>query len=75
MKIGLYTKTVLTVIAVCLIALLLREANIVPFVYASDVVDVRIVGIDESGSLRWEAIPVEVKGGSVEIDGSVHVYQ
>jgi hypothetical protein len=70
MKTDSYTKIVLTVIAVALVGILFRDANL-PLIStaqaqfsqkdrASDVVKVQIVSIDESPSLRWEPIPVKM---------------
>lgn len=62
MLIDRYTKAVLTVIALCLVWLCTRDLTIIPAVSAqSDVVKVQIVSIDESPTLRWEAIPVRVR--------------
>jgi len=85
-----YTKAVLTVIALCLITIVIRDLPLMPTVRANDpamnhdlnvaygivplnedgsinvrmdqsqVVDVRLRGIDEASSLRWEAINVRV---------------
>ena len=66
MKVDAYTKFILTIIAICLTAILLRDVDIIPEAQAAtargdNVVKVQIVSIDESPSLRWEAIPVEIK--------------
>jgi len=63
MKIDLYTKIILTVIAVCLVIITVRGTGYVGLANASsrDAVPVVIRGIDESPSLLWEALPVEVK--------------
>ncbi len=58
MKVDVYTKLVLTVIAICLTPIVLREIGIIP---TANVVKVQIVGIDESSGLRWEAIPVKIE--------------
>ena len=60
MKIDVYTKIVLTIIAACLVLLVLKAYNVVTPAYAADVVDVRIRGIDEAGHLRWEDLPVKI---------------
>lgn len=62
MKIDLYTKIVLTVIAVCLIALVVRGGNFIGTANARDTVDVRIVGIDER-EIGYGVLPVKVKSG------------
>ncbi|OFW11098.1 MAG: hypothetical protein A3G20_05190 [Acidobacteria bacterium RIFCSPLOWO2_12_FULL_59_11] len=61
-----YTKVMLTIITVCLVWMCIRDLAIIPEAYAqrdrgTDVVKVQIVSIDESPSLRWEAIPVVVR--------------
>ena len=54
-----YTKVVLTVIAVALVALALQPYTIPKHALAqSGIVDVRIRGIDEAPTLHWEAINV-----------------
>lgn len=63
MKVDWYTKSILTVIAVCLAALVIRDIVNIPVVEAAtdrgeNVVKVQIVSIDESPSLAWEALPV-----------------
>jgi len=86
----LYTKVILTVIALCLVVLVTDKVNIIPSAFAhgagspvlnrpasyglvpvnedgsitvklqsSEVIDVQLRGIDESPSLRWEAIRVK----------------
>ena len=55
-----YVKVVLTVIAFK--PVFVTEAQ-------GQVVDVRIVGIDEAQHLRWESIPVKVKDWNVRIEG------
>ena len=93
MKVDKFTKVVLTVIAVNLTILTVKNLDIIPRAYAneptnnlelapnvnyglvplnedgsinvnlssSDVIDVRLRGIDEASHLRWEAIPVRVE--------------
>ncbi len=69
MKVDIYTKIILTVIAVCLAVIVLRDINIVSEAQAQApselssgrVVSVKIVGIEKSRRSAWKAIPVEVK--------------
>ena len=84
MKTDLYTKTILTVIAICLVCLVIQEdlplsptANAATVNQAGiqdvrivrvdksrvkrDPLSVQIVGIDESATCRWEALPVKIK--------------
>ena len=58
MRIDLYTKIVLTVIAVALVALAVQPYTMPKAADAQEIVDVRIRGIDESPYLFWEAINV-----------------
>jgi len=63
MKTDLYTKVVLTVIAICLVIIVIGKTNFVSMVNASsgDPVQVVIRGIDRAGGQNWEAIKVEVQ--------------
>jgi hypothetical protein len=62
-----YTKFILTVIAICLTVIVVRDIDIIPVANAApvdrgdNVLKVQIVSIDESPNLRWEAIPVKVQ--------------
>lgn len=61
MKVDLYTKLVLTVIAACLVALVLGASSNP----AADVVKVKIVGIERRAdmpmTLPWDAVHVKVE--------------
>ena len=69
MKVDLYTKTVLTVIACCLLYFVLRDISIVPDVRAQsrgtiDVNVVQVAGatISNNGMVSYDAfLPVKVK--------------
>ena len=66
MRADWYTKVILTIIAACLVWMCVRDLAITPTTYAQadsggEVVKVQIVSIDESPSLRWERLPVEVR--------------
>ena len=59
-----YTKLILTIIAIALIALAVQ-----PYIMpnqaraqwtSGDTIDVRIRGIDEARHLRWEPLPVRI---------------
>ena len=60
-----YVKVVLTVIAVCLVVIAFKPVFVTEAEAQGQVVDVRIVGIDEAQHLRWESIPVKVKDWNV----------
>ena len=64
MKIDLYTKCVLTVIAVCLSLIVLRDVTVLDRAEADEanaaqknVQDVRIVGIHRHPQQQWDAMP------------------
>ena len=68
MKIDLYTKVILTTIALSLLSIVFRDVPIISSAQAAPAVDrgdqvvkVQIVSIDESPNLRWEAIPVTAR--------------
>ena len=67
MKIDLYTKIILTTIALSLVSIVFRDVPLIQSAQAApvdrgdEVVKVQIVSIDESTSLRWEAIKVKVE--------------
>ena len=61
MKIDLYTKCILTVIAVCLSLIVLRDVPVLERAEANEnrgnVQDVRIVGIHRHPHQQWDAMP------------------
>jgi hypothetical protein len=67
MKVDLYTKIILTTIALSLVSIVLRDVPLIESAQAAQVdrgdqvVKVQIVSIDESPHLRWEAIPVKAE--------------
>jgi hypothetical protein len=63
MKIDLYTKIVLTVIAVCLFIIAIGRTDFTSVANAGsdDPVQVVIRGIDRAGGQRWDAITVKVQ--------------
>jgi len=63
MKTDLYTKIVLTVIAICLVIIAIERTNFTSVANAGsdDPVQVVIRGIDRAGGQNWEAIKVEVQ--------------
>lgn len=70
MNIDLYTKAILTVIAICLVILTLQNSQFIPVAHAQRdrgkdllavagyVHKVQIVGTDQDPHLRWEKICV-----------------
>ncbi len=67
MQVDRFTKSVLTVIALCLVWICLRDVPVTSAAHAApsdrgeEVVKVQIVSIDESPNLAWESLPVEMK--------------
>ena len=62
MNIDIYTKSVLTVIAFCLLYFVVKDAAVIPNAYANAVVDVNIVKV--AGSTIYSsdgALPVKLK--------------
>jgi hypothetical protein len=61
-----YTSFILTVIAVCLVVIVIRDVPIISKamaqsgLYKGDTVAVTIRGIDECSSCRWVPLPVKV---------------
>ena len=88
MKTDLYTKVLLTIIAFCLVIILIRDIDFLPIANAAttdpnlgqqyglvpvnedgsinvkinqgELIDVRLIGIDEALDLSWDPIPVNV---------------
>jgi len=65
MKTDAYTRVILTIIAICLTVIVLRDTEIIPAAQAAtdrgeEVIKVQIVSIDESPNLRWETIPIKI---------------
>jgi hypothetical protein len=60
-QIDFYTKFILTVIALCLIWICLRDVRLFPRLYASnpELVDVRIKAIKREVGLGWDPVSVE----------------
>ena len=62
-----YTKVILTIIAVCLVIVVLRDVPIIQealaqnALYRGDTIAVTIRGIDECSGCRWEPLPVRMK--------------
>ncbi len=71
MKVDIYTKIILTVIAMCLTVIVLRDIDIVSEAQAQararelasgeDVINVQLVGIKKTHRAPWDKLPVEIK--------------
>ena len=63
MKTDLYTKVVLTVIAICLVIIAIGRTNFTSVANAGsdNIMQVVIRGIDRAGGQNWEAKKVEVQ--------------
>lgn len=61
MQIDFYTKLILTVIALCLIWICLRDVKLFPRLYASnpELVDVRIKEIRREPGSGWDPVSIE----------------
>jgi len=57
-----YTKFILTVIALCLVWICLREVKIITSLYgaSSDIVDVRIKAIERVPDQNWDPLAIEI---------------
>lgn len=57
-----YTKFILTVIALCLVWICLREVKIIPSLYGAspDIVDVRIKAIERVPDQNWDPLAIEI---------------
>lgn len=64
MLIDPYTKFILTVIALCLVWICLREVKVIPMLHASspEIIDVRIKAIERVPEHSWDSIGIEVYG-------------
>ena len=60
MKIDLYTKIVLTIIALCLVVMVIKDVPFVQTATAEDIVSVQIRGINEAPYCQWEPLPVKI---------------
>lgn len=74
-RVDVYTKFILTVIAICLVWICLRDVNLTPRAYAAgadDIVDVRIRAIERSSWGEWDSLRLEFLGNMpVEIKEAI----
>lgn len=87
MKINLYTKSTLTIIAICLITLIFKNNGVIPTLRAASTtlkqlndggVDVRITGVNYTIPIKGEssfdnAIPVSIENIKYSISNSLPV--
>jgi hypothetical protein len=61
-RIDSYTKIILTIIALCLMWICLRDIKIFPNLYAanSEIVDVRIKAVERTPGENWEPFVIEI---------------
>lgn len=61
-NIDAYTKIILTIIALCLIWICLRDVKIFPNLYAynPEIVDVRIKAVERTPGENWEPFMIEI---------------
>jgi hypothetical protein len=59
-----YTKFILTIIALCLVWISLKEVKIFPVLHAAspDIIDVRIKAIERGPEISWDPIVIETYG-------------
>ena len=74
-KVDTYTRFILTIIAVCLVWICIRDVNMIPKAYASsadEIVDVRIRAIERSSWEEWDSLHIEVSENiPVEVRGTI----
>ncbi len=61
-KTDMYTKFILTVIAICLVWICVRDIHVIPKVYAApedNIVDVRIKAVERIPGKEWDAFLVD----------------
>lgn len=61
MQTDVYTKSVLTVIAGCLLYFVARDTSVIPDAHANAIVDVNIVKVAGSTISSHEGVPVKLK--------------
>jgi hypothetical protein len=61
MKTDAYTKSVLTVIACCLLYFVAKDISVIPDAHANAVVDINIVKVAGSTISLYEGVPVKLK--------------
>jgi len=62
MQVDPYTKFILTIIAVCLVIICLKEIRIFPMLYGStpDIVNVRIRAIEKVPGQNWDPVVIDI---------------
>jgi hypothetical protein len=62
MQVDNYTKFILTVIALCLVLICLKEVSLLPMLYGStpDIIDVRIKEIERVSGQNWDPVMIDI---------------
>jgi hypothetical protein len=71
-----YTKFVLTVIALCLVFICLRDIKVFPPLYGStnDIVDVRIRAIEKTPEQTWDPVAIDISDNMpVEVENTAAI--
>jgi hypothetical protein len=78
MQVDNYTKFILTVIALCLVWICLKDVRLFPMLYGStpDIIDVRIKGIERMSGQNWDPVMIGIVDKlpvEVDNDGAIPV--
>jgi hypothetical protein len=78
LQVDAYTKFILTVIALCLVFICLRDVKVFPQLYgaASDngIVDVRIKAIERAPQQNWDPVSIDVfRSLPVEVENTASI--
>jgi hypothetical protein len=75
-QVDTYTKFVLTVIALCLVFICLRDIRVFPLLYGStnDIVDVRIKAIQRAPGQTWDPVAIDISDNlPVEVENTAAI--
>jgi hypothetical protein len=76
MQVDNYTKFILTVIAVCLVFICLKDVKLFPMLYGSapEIVDVRIKAIERLRGQNWDPVMIDTFNTlPVEVENSASI--